>query len=288
MQLITQGLSLGAMVNGLSPRTVTLLPSEASCVNTKLPAPANGNVAALPVGNVTCATATGPNYLAGPNFKNKLLTQTIALTLNVRLQPALGNLQLTGPYIITYAATACSSGVAVPNTQASFAIPPSVLTCLGINNTVNNLITLANQTLGNASSCSATLQNIHDAVKAVNLAFDHCRILARFSATPLNGNNGAREDEGSEDDINLSMLYSYPNPFSDYTNVEFTSEYDAYVTVEVFNAIGQKVTSLFKGDVKAGHKNTFLFDSQKYAEGMYIVRVGSNSVDYYHKMMLSR
>ena len=196
------------------------------------------------------------------------------------------NLQITAPYIITYAATSYVNGIAIPGSQQTFMVPPSVLACLGANNTVNNLLTLANQVLGNASSCSASLQNVHDAVMAINMAFDHCRILGRFSAT--NPKNNARTEDSGSDDSKLLLLNSYPNPFSDNTTIEFTLKHDSYVTVEVFNAIGQKVASLYKGYVYANERNAVLFDGNKFAEGMYFVKVSTHENDFYHKMMLTR
>jgi len=48
------------------------------------------------------------------------------------------------------------------------------------------------------------------------------------------------------------------------------------------------VASLFKGNVVAGEKNIVLFDSQKFAQGMYVIKVVTDDMDYHHKIMLSR
>jgi hypothetical protein len=288
LSLINQALTGGPFVLGIGPRTLTVLTTEGTCLNSKMPAPNNGNVGQLPVGNVTCATATGSAYLSGPKLKNKLLTQTIALTMNVRLNPALGNLQLTAPYMITYAATSCSSGIAIPSTQAVFNIPQQVLNCLGTSNTVNNLLTLANQALGNVLplSCTSNLQNIHDAVMAINLGFDHCRILGGFTTTIQGSRN--REENYDIQENNLIGFNSYPNPFDESATIEFSAYENAHARLEVYNLIGQDVNVLFDGEVKALEKYSVRFDSSKLAEGMYICKLTIGSQVFYHKMMLNR
>jgi hypothetical protein len=288
LSLINQALTGGPFVFGVGPRTLTILTSEGSCLNTKMPAPNNGNVNPLPVGNVTCATATGSSYLSGLKFKNKLLTQTIALSLNVRLNPALGNLQLTAPYMITYAATSCSSGVAIPGTQAAFHIPIQVLSCLGTANTVNNLLTLANQALGNVLplTCTSNLQNLHDALMAINLGFDHCRILGGFTTTLQGSKN--REDNSEIQENSLISFNSYPNPFDESAIIEFSAYEDAHAMLEVYNLIGQQVSVLFDGQVKAFEKQSVKFNSSHLAQGMYVCKLSIGKQVFYHKMMLNR
>jgi len=114
-----------------------------------------------------------------------LLSQEICLALSVRISPALGSLHITGPYITTYAATACSNGAAVAGTKQVFAIPQSVITYLGANNTINNLITLANQGLGATlpNNGSFTYRYCPMHVNAIVQAFEHCRIFIGFSNT---------------------------------------------------------------------------------------------------------
>ncbi|MBK5284297.1 MAG: T9SS type A sorting domain-containing protein, partial [Bacteroidia bacterium] len=96
----------------------------------------------------------------------------------------------------------------------------------------------------------------------------------------------AARTDGSLD--GLLSIDVYPNPFSEYTNIEFTVEKDSHITVEIYNAIGQKVAALFNGFVIAGEKNKVLFDSEKFAQGMYVVKIAADDRDYYHKIILNR
>ncbi len=51
-------------------------------------------------------------------------------------------------------------------------------------------------------------------------------------------------------EYNLSQ--NYPNPFNPVTEIKFSVPKDGYVTIKVFNIIGQEVITLFSGNAKAG------------------------------------
>jgi hypothetical protein len=69
-------------------------------------------------------------------------------------------------------------------------------------------------------------------------------------------------------------LKAYPNPFGKRTTVVFslpTTEQN--VTLEVYNSLGNKVATLYKGSVEANVTNSYVFDGSNLAAGMYFVRL---------------
>jgi len=75
----------------------------------------------------------------------------------------------------------------------------------------------------------------------------------------------------------FELSQNYPNPFSNNTNISFTTEKEGNVKLEVFNVIGQKVITLFdnyisptKFIVNWNGKN---FNGKKVANGMYVYRL---------------
>ncbi len=271
-QAITQALSSGSLVIGSGSRTLTILTTEVSCVIDKLPAgsgPAN-----LPVGNVTCATATGSSYLKNGRFNTILIGQTLTLALNLRLDPTLGDVEITGKYMTTSKASSCANGTPIPGTKQTFNIPQSVINCLGSNNTVSDLLNLANKALGKTMvGCSASLGDINEALEAINEGFDKCRILEDFSNTSNHHScHGHRiGDEGNPD----VSIVSYPNPFYEMTNIEFVSDETSDVTVEIYNLTGEKVITLYQGSVDAGQAYNVSFDAKDLSEGVYLCKLTS-------------
>ena len=65
---------------------------------------------------------------------------------------------------------------------------------------------------------------------------------------------------------------NYPNPFNPSTNIRFDLPAKSFVTVKVFNLIGQEVATLFEGFKQAGSHNV-TFDASHLNTGAYFYRV---------------
>jgi hypothetical protein len=102
----------------------------------------------------------------GRKFRNNLLGQTITLALNLRLDPTLSVFHLQSSLC-----TVGDGGSITPKT-----IPASVLAKLGSQNTVQDLLNLANKALGGDPTLSSMLSDIGGAAGAINEAFDECRV----------------------------------------------------------------------------------------------------------------
>jgi hypothetical protein len=273
-QAVNLALSFASLVNGWNSRTVTILSSEANCVISRLPAGATPST--LPTGHVTCATATGSAYLSNGKFKNNLLGQVITLGFNLRLNSSLGNLALTGPYMTTYQATACSAGVAIPGTKQVWHIPQAVLNCLGANNTVAHLLVLGNRALGNSlpSGCSATISQINTAINSINNGFDKCRILAGFGTSSAGLRLAPTESTGEIiSDDNFLSIGIHPNPVREGSLLYFRPAVSGMVVAELFTLSGSRTAILFKEAVEADVPLMVEIDGQTLLPGMYLLKM---------------
>jgi len=159
--------------------------ADLKCIILRLPA--GGPSETLPAGNLTmdanCNTSPAlPLDKKGIKFRNNMLGQTIALSLNVRLgdpfylDPPKGEPLADAPLNTEF----CTwDGVSKDSLQ-SHSIPGSVLTALdtlGLPKTVGGLLELANLALAGQNTDGASLGDIHSAVGAINEAFDECRFL---------------------------------------------------------------------------------------------------------------
>ncbi|MCR9131822.1 MAG: alpha-amylase family glycosyl hydrolase [bacterium] len=94
------------------------------------------------------------------------------------------------------------------------------------------------------------------------------------------------EIEVSDDAPTAYNLYqNYPNPFNPSTNITFDVAKSGFVSLEVFNMLGQKVADLVQEPKVAG-SYTVSFDASGLSSGVYIYRLRSGNVVKTQKMML--
>ena len=285
-QAVTQALSAGSIVLGDGTRKLTILASEVSCLITKMPA--GTTPAVLPVGNVTCATASSSSYLNNGKFISVLVGQTLAMSLNIRLNAALGNVALTNRYLTTYGATSCTNGNAISGSKQVFAIPQSVLTYLGANNKVSDLMTLANKALGMTyvpSGTQPTLSDITAALDALNKGFDGCRILAGFSANSSGLKLDDEEHATSSTNEGLNLT-SYPNPFNSMTTLSFRLDETSNASLDIYSMTGARIATVFNGVANADEEYPIAFDASDLSDGVYVCRLSTAGKSVVTKLVL--
>lgn len=84
------------------------------------------------------------------------------------------------------------------------------------------------------------------------------------------------------------LLQNYPNPFNPTTTIEFNLPADAFVTIKVYNILGQEVTTLANQEMFEAGNNDVTFDATNLASGVYYYRmsVNNNALSIVKKMML--
>ncbi|HSD62418.1 MAG TPA: T9SS type A sorting domain-containing protein, partial [Ignavibacteriaceae bacterium] len=100
----------------------------------------------------------------------------------------------------------------------------------------------------------------------------------------------------NSDDISLNVyeyaLYqNYPNPFNPSTNITYQLKEKSYVTLEVFNILGERVTSIINDVVQDPGQHIVSWNGlnssgEKTASGIYIYRIKANNFISSKKMIL--
>ncbi len=80
-------------------------------------------------------------------------------------------------------------------------------------------------------------------------------------------------------------INNYPNPFQQYTTIEFSIYQPSYVTLEIFNATGTKVATLLDASLGQGMYKTN-FDAGNLPEGIYHSRLSVNGETSTGKLVL--
>jgi len=69
---------------------------------------------------------------------------------------------------------------------------------------------------------------------------------ARMELTMLGESEEAFADRGSV--MNFGLSESYPNPFNPITTITFTLPQKAYITLQIYNLLGQRVRTWWRGE----------------------------------------
>jgi hypothetical protein len=110
------------------------------------------------------------------------------------------------------------------------------------------------------------------------LAFDEIKITNATLVTSV-------EENSSTVPAQYELAQNYPNPFNPSTNIQFQIPRDGYVTISVYNSIGQQVATLVDADLKSGvHYATF--DAAEFPSGVYYYRIQAGDFTQAKKMLL--
>jgi hypothetical protein len=86
----------------------------------------------------------------------------------------------------------------------------------------------------------------------------------------------------------IRLEQNYPNPFNPTTQLPFSLERSEFVSLIVYNALGQKVTTLINGNLPAG-EHTAIWDASPQPSGVYFYRLQtSGGFVQTGKMILSK
>ncbi|HEX9253719.1 MAG TPA: DUF5666 domain-containing protein, partial [Ignavibacteriaceae bacterium] len=86
---------------------------------------------------------------------------------------------------------------------------------------------------------------------------------------------------------NFVLEQNYPNPFNPSTIISFTIQADQLVTLKVFNALGEEVTTLVNGNLAKG-SHSINFNANGLSSGFYLYRLESGNQVQVRKMMLMK
>jgi len=126
----------------------------------------------------------------------------------------------------------------------------------------------------------------------VGMTFEHKFLLVSgesFKGGPLCDWNVKKGKITSLDEVTInSDVMVYPNPVVNTATVVFKPEADGKVTMDLYNSLGQKVSTLLDKNVKNSNVETILFDGRNYVEGLYILVVQNGSIRKSTKIQISK
>lgn len=83
----------------------------------------------------------------------------------------------------------------------------------------------------------------------------------------------------------FALEQNYPNPFNPSTVIKYSIPVDGFVSLAVYNLLGEKVASLVNNNLKAGG-HEINFDASNLSSGVYFYRLESGSFNAVKKLML--
>jgi hypothetical protein len=87
--------------------------------------------------------------------------------------------------------------------------------------------------------------------------------------------------------VKLFLYNNYPNPFNPSTTFEFDLPITSFVTLQVYNSLGEEVEALVKEKLTAG-RYKLIWNAEHFASGIYFYRLISDNFIQTRKMMLIR
>ena len=248
----------------------------------------------------TCLLPAGFPADRNGKFRVSLFGETVALSLNTRLDPDLFDLEVS-PVMRTVAALPGKDGLygteddslcTVCDTM-TIRIPEEVLAALGdtsgVGTTVGDILGLANLTLaGQNTLFDVTPKQVNEAVKVLNRGFKRCRFLVDLSDTlpdtfeiidikalvcPDGSPENSAPSGGAASEWGELSLRS-TSPVSDLAVISYSVPEPCRVRLSVYNVAGREVDVIVDGVVN--QRDNFIqvpVDSGRMPSGVYFVRM---------------
>ena len=275
VSIIKKLLTPSPIVIGSGARTLTITVADSARLNAVMPG--GGTPFSFShTGNITLQSSRFSLYKTSRGkINNILLSQTIALALNVRIKPDLAPFVLENGYIHTQRLRTCQNAdlpSLVTCEEDSMAIRawlmiPSVVNYLLANSggTVADLLALANEVLGRTKvpgqagaggTVVPSLANIVAQVDIINNAFDQCRIFLGFFPT-LNLCTSSSLRAAQQEEAQVSVVIKtlevkvFPNPFGTTLNFNIQTPEKTKVTIELFDLQGKLLTQEYIGEFQS-------------------------------------
>jgi hypothetical protein len=83
----------------------------------------------------------------------------------------------------------------------------------------------------------------------------------------------------------FSIAQNYPNPFNPTTSISFTLPVNGFVTLKIYNTIGEEVAELLNKNIESGNHNV-IFNASNLPTGAYFYRITAENYSETKKMLL--
>jgi hypothetical protein len=104
----------------------------------------------------------------------------------------------------------------------------------------------------------------------------------------LESNNFESEQQSLAVSSNQEIkINNFPNPFNPQTTIQMVLPEDGFVSLKIYNVLGQEVATLVSDNLSAG-SNKYVWDASDLSSGIYIYRLEANGVVQDKKMILMK
>jgi hypothetical protein len=104
-----------------------------------------------------------------------------------------------------------------------------------------------------------------------------------------NGGDAVSVDKNQTDCAHIAQKYylnqNYPNPFNPNTTIQFSIPHQDFVSLKIFNILGQEVVTLLSHNIPAG-SHSVNWDASRCASGVYFYRLQVGSFCEIKKLLL--
>ena len=243
--------------------------------------------------------ANAPSWFIAPlqasgNNKGKILNQLFAQTLTMYFNTTipgngLGIIALNGDSLIIQGRE-CGNPNPVGTKDTVEAISPSIVSYMsthGYSADIAGLMKLANDALGGVNISPLKLSDVAGAVDRLNNLFDNCAMVVGYVPVAggadrliVSSSHASAENAPGLDVTTGLEVTAYPNPFSDKVRFVIQSKVSGQGSLEVYNMLGQKIQTVYKGTLLAGRSQIVEYNAPRSFNGgmIYIFRVGGKQV----------
>jgi len=100
-----------------------------------------------------------------------------------------------------------------------------------------------------------------------------------------NDPDGINDNELYQIPLAFVLHQNYPNPFNPSTTIEFSLPKSEFVTLKVYNILGEEIATVVHDKLQAGN-HTYQFDGSNLASGVYLYRIEAGEYNKVMKMIL--
>jgi hypothetical protein len=153
-----------------------------------------------------------------------------------------------------------------------------------------NLAAISGMTLGGSSiNNTGNWQGVWSTIDSINTSTGSYMVTVPAGSAAIVRINSRviSIKESSKLSESFSLSQNYPNPFNPTTNINYTVPTSGFVSLKIYNILGQEVTTLFEGFQKVGLYKVD-FDASKLVSGIYLYRLQTNGFTQTKKMILMK
>ena len=121
---------------------------------------------------------------------------------------------------------------------------------------------------------------------ASNIELDYSSNITATANASLNEDPVMAVEENENIMVKDYKLYqNYPNPFNPTTRIKFAIPTESFVTLNVYNVLGEKVRTLLSGQKKSGVYEV-TFNAKNLGSGIYFYSLRAGNYNAVRKMIL--